>query len=294
MARQPLALLLLAAHAPGQEARERELGDRERHEQRQQDGQERLPDAVAGVVDAVRWVVRLHEHALAIGERQGHVHLDQPPAAAALQPVLRPRQIAHLGAHRVVGQRLSQVGGQREVLADQLAGVGVDDLASRGPDLDPQDRVAQHAIANRAIQGGQRGRLAVQDAGGDAVADRRFADRHGELARVAQRLAGGHVTERERAGRGDDDEQREAAQRELGDGHAATAEGAPPRSPLLPRRGGRHRGRAHVPQRADLADHVGTLCVAMGGRTPFGKSAGPASAENRLPGKRLLARRASD
>ena len=99
-----LAIALLPAHAPGQEQADRQLGEAERDQQGEHERQEGAEEVAALRVDAARAAVRLDHHALAALGRVGHVDLDQL-ALVALEAVLGPGVLGHLGMRRAIPQR---------------------------------------------------------------------------------------------------------------------------------------------------------------------------------------------
>src|SRR4051812_5957199 len=220
-AREPLALGRLGAPATGVVPAERQLRGGERDQQRDGHREDRAPDAAGRGVDAARRVVGLDDHAAPVGEPQRQVDLNEPPAAA-LEAVLGAGEVADVGAHRVVVERLAEVGGQREPPADQRGGVRVDNPPGGGPDLHADDRPAEHALAHGAVELTQGMRVAIQRRRRDVLAQHALAVGDRDRARVLQRLAGGDAFEQDGADRRDDREQHGAGHGELDERRVAS------------------------------------------------------------------------
>ena len=108
LAGELLAVARVGARPPRLRPDERQLRGGEREEEAEEHRQERAPDAVARRVDLAGRVVGLDQDEAARREPQREVDLDEL-AVAALEPVLRARQVADVGADRVVGERGAQV-----------------------------------------------------------------------------------------------------------------------------------------------------------------------------------------
>ena len=151
LAGELLAVARVGPRPPRLRPDERQLRGGEREEEAEEHRQERAPDAVARRVDLAGRVVGLDQDEAARREPQREVHLDEP-AVAALEPVLRARQVADVGADRVVGERGAQVLRQREPAADEGVRVRVDDQPVRRPDLHADDRVAEDGLVDGAVE----------------------------------------------------------------------------------------------------------------------------------------------
>ncbi len=225
MATEGLALLLLCAHAPGQEPGERKLGQRQGEQQGDHDRQDAAQDAPAAGGDRARPVIGLDDHAAAVGGRDREVHLDERPPAA-LEAVLRRREVRDLGPHGAVLEGVAQVLGGPEAPPHQLRDIGVGDAAVGRPHLQAHDRVAQHAPAQVGVQLRQGRRVAVERGRRQVGPDHAASERHGERAGVVQRLVRGDVAQPDRSDRRDHGQQNGGRQGELRQRHAP-ARGAP-------------------------------------------------------------------
>ena len=103
-------------------------------------------------------LVGLEQQRLPVGRVDRQVDLEQL-AAAALEAVLRAREVADLGVDAAGRQRLELVVAERVARADQPRLVGVDDAAVGVPQLDAHDRrrAARGARTTRSRRGERRG-----------------------------------------------------------------------------------------------------------------------------------------
>ena len=141
-----LAGLEATCHRPGD-------GDLDQFEQDQRpdrDRRELQPEASAHVGHAAVVEVRLEQQRRARRRLGPGVHLEQ--LALGLVPVLRPRQIAHLGDLFAAREDHLLLGAERELLADQARFVGVDDRAVLAPDLDPHERTSQDVVPHDGVE----------------------------------------------------------------------------------------------------------------------------------------------
>ncbi len=221
---QRLALGLRAPKSPVEAPGERHLNEPEEDEAAEQERCERHPDAAPGGRDRAPPLVRLEQERRPARGADREVHLVQV-ALPALVPVLGSREIAQ---RRLRGARLQHV----ELLrvegkphADQARLVRVHDPTIGRPQLDPDDPLAEHALLDDPIDGGDRLRLAVQKPRRDCRLDDPLARKRGELPRVAKRLAVPQTAQREERRGAEHREHGEPGEGELRDGvpHRACA-----------------------------------------------------------------------
>ncbi len=161
-----LARLETACHRP----RERDLHELEHDERADRDGCELGPQVAPDLGHAAVAEVRLEQQRRARRCLGAQVDLEQ--LRIGLEPVLRLGEVADLGALFVAREDRPLVVAELELLADQPGFVGVEDRAVLGPDLDPDERAAQHGRPDRGVDPVER--VAVH--GEHVVAEQRRDD----------------------------------------------------------------------------------------------------------------------
>ena len=121
-------ILLRPLQPPAEAPRERHLDEPEQHEAAEQEHGERQPDPPSGRGDLAPALVGLEQEQSAVRRPHGDVDLVQV-ALTALEAVLRPREVAELGAGRSRSQHLALRGIERVARADEARLVRVDDAA---------------------------------------------------------------------------------------------------------------------------------------------------------------------
>ncbi len=209
---QRLSFLLAALEPAHQRPEQRNLHEQDQRDRTEDRRGERAEQAPGARGDRPESLVDLEEHRSSRGRADPGVRLDQA-ALPAVERVLRATEVTHLDLRAAFTEQtpLSRV--ERIVAADLIRIVRVKDSPVGRPDLDSDDRTAQHSRDDRIVDGSNRGR----PTGDQAVRENRL-DKLPRLLDLRPRLAF-RLVDRNRAKRevatddGDEDRDR-AAERE--------------------------------------------------------------------------------
>ncbi len=148
-----------------------------------------------------------------------------------LEAVLLVEEIRHLCLDLSGRRDAHDLRGRRQDPADQPMLVGVDDPALRGPELDPDRDVTDHAVDEHGIEAVDGRRIAVHQRPVDPWGDDGLGDRAAQPGRLAPRLVASDPVQGEQACRRDHQEQGRGRHRRGAHGPGRTARRSPPRAP---------------------------------------------------------------